>query len=109
MKHGPIALINEAMPVICICTQTEDEVYEKMLSNVKEVEARGGRIIALVTEGDTELSKLSDDVIDVPVVHDEFSPIVNVVVLQLLAYYAARARGTDIDKPRNLAKSVTVE
>ncbi len=109
MKHGPIALINEAMPVVCICTQTADEVYEKMLSNVKEVEARSGRIIAVVSEGDTELSKLTDDVIVVPAVRDEFSPMVNVTALQLLAYYAARARGTDIDKPRNLAKSVTVE
>ena len=109
MKHGPIALINEALPVICICTKTADEVYEKTLSNIKEVEARSGRIIAIVSEGDTELSKLSDDVIYVPAVRDEFSPIVNVVALQLLAYYAARARGTDIDKPRNLAKSVTVE
>jgi len=109
MKHGPIALINESLPVICICTKTADEVYEKMLSNVKEVEARSGRIIAVATEGDTELCKLSDDVIYVPEVRDEFSPIVNVAALQLLAYYAARARGTDIDKPRNLAKSVTVE
>ena len=109
MKHGPIALINEVLPVICICTKTADEVYEKMLSNIKEVEARSGRIIAIVSEGDTELSKLTDDVIVVPAVRDEFSPIVNVGALQLLAYYAARARGTDIDKPRNLAKSVTVE
>lgn len=109
MKHGPIALINESLPVICICTQTADEVYEKMLSNIKEVEARSGRIIAVATQGDTELSKLSDDVIYVPAVRDEFSPMVNVAALQLLAYYAARARGTDIDKPRNLAKSVTVE
>jgi glutamine---fructose-6-phosphate transaminase (isomerizing) len=109
MKHGPIALINELLPVICICTRTADEVYEKMLSNIKEVEARNGRIIALATEGDTELPKLTDDVIFVPDVRDEFSPMVNVVALQLLAYYAARARGTDIDKPRNLAKSVTVE
>ncbi|HKL20209.1 MAG TPA: glutamine--fructose-6-phosphate transaminase (isomerizing), partial [Tichowtungia sp.] len=109
MKHGPIALINESLPVVCICTRTADEVYEKMLSNIKEVEARNGRIIAVASEGDTELSRLSDDVITVPEVRDEFSPIVNVVALQLLAYYAARARGTDIDKPRNLAKSVTVE
>ena len=109
MKHGPIALINESLPVICICTQTADEVYEKMLSNIKEVEARSGRIIAVATEGDEELARLTDDVIYVPEVRDEFSPMVNVVALQLLAYYAARARGTDIDKPRNLAKSVTVE
>jgi len=109
MKHGPIALITESLPVICICTKTTDEVYEKMLSNIKEVEARKGRIIAVATEGDTELPKLTDDIIYVPEVRDEFTPIVNVVGLQLLAYYAARARGTDIDKPRNLAKSVTVE
>ncbi len=109
MKHGPIALINETLPVICICTQTTDEVYEKMLSNIKEVEARHGRIIAVVTEGDTEICKLTEDIIYVPAIRDEFSPIVNVTGLQLLAYYAARARGTDIDKPRNLAKSVTVE
>lgn len=109
MKHGPIALINETMPVVCICTKTADEVYEKMLSNIKEVEARNGRIIAVATEGDTEIAKLAGDVIYVPHVRDEFSPMVNVVGLQLLAYYAARARGTDIDKPRNLAKSVTVE
>jgi len=109
MKHGPIALINEALPVICICTKTADEVYEKMLSNIKEVEARSGRIIAVATDGDNEIAKLTDDVIYVPEVRDEFTPMVNVVGLQLLAYYAARARGTDIDKPRNLAKSVTVE
>ena len=109
MKHGPIALINEALPVVCICTKTADEVYEKMLSNIKEVEARNGRIIAVATEGDTEIRKLAGDIIYVPEVRDEFTPMVNVVALQLLAYYAARARGTDIDKPRNLAKSVTVE
>ncbi|MCC7300277.1 MAG: glutamine--fructose-6-phosphate transaminase (isomerizing) [Verrucomicrobia bacterium] len=109
MKHGPIALINDALPVICICTKTTDEVYEKMLSNIKEVEARSGRIIAVATEGDVEIAKLAGDIIYVPRVRDEFTPIVNVVALQLFAYYAARARGTDIDKPRNLAKSVTVE
>jgi len=109
MKHGPIALISEALPVICICTKTADEVYEKMLSNIKEVEARNGRIIAVATEGDAEISQLAGDIIYVPEVRDEFTPIVNVAALQLLAYYAARARGTDIDKPRNLAKSVTVE
>lgn len=109
MKHGPIALINESLPVICICTRTADEVFSKMLSNIKEVEARGGRIVAVATEGDREIERLAADVIYVPEVRDEFSPMVNVVALQLLAYYAARARGTDIDKPRNLAKSVTVE
>jgi glucosamine--fructose-6-phosphate aminotransferase (isomerizing) len=84
-------------------------VYDKMLSNMKEVEARHGRIVALATDGDTQVAKLAEDTIFVPPVMDEFSPMVNVVALQLLAYYAAQARGTDIDKPRNLAKSVTVE
>jgi len=109
MKHGPIALINEYMPVVCICTRTRDEVYEKMISNMKEVEARHGRIIALATDGDEAVARLAEDIIFVPDIREEFSPIVNVVALQLLAYYAAQARGTDIDKPRNLAKSVTVE
>lgn len=109
MKHGPIALINEYLPVICICTRTSDEVYEKMISNVREVEARNGRIIAIATDGDDQIQQIAEDVIYVPDTREEFSPIVNVVALQLLAYYAAQARGTDIDKPRNLAKSVTVE
>jgi glucosamine--fructose-6-phosphate aminotransferase (isomerizing) len=109
MKHGPIALISEYLPVICICTQTADEVYEKMISNMKEVEARHGRIIAVATDGDQHVSGFAEDIIYVPAIREEFSPMVNVVALQLLAYYAAQARGTDIDKPRNLAKSVTVE
>lgn len=109
MKHGPIALINKSLPVICICTATEDEVDEKMISNVREVQARSGRIIALITEGDRRLEGVAEDSFAVPRTLECFSPLVNVVALQLLAYYAARARGTDIDKPRNLAKSVTVE
>ena len=109
MKHGPIALISEYMPVICICTRTTDELYEKMVSNMKEVEARHGRIIAVATDGDEQMPSLAEDIIFVPYTREEFSPMVNVVALQLLAYYAAQARGNDIDKPRNLAKSVTVE
>ena len=109
LKHGPIALINEYLPVICLCTRTRDEVYAKMISNIKEVEARHGRIIAVATDGDEEIVRLAEDVIWVPPLRDEFSPLANVVALQLLAYYSARARGTDIDQPRNLAKSVTVE
>ena len=109
MKHGPIALINEYLPVICICTKTSDEVYEKMISNMKEVQARRGRIIAVATDGDEALADVAEDIMYVPAMRDAFSPLVNVVALQLLAYYAAQARGTDIDKPRNLAKSVTVE
>jgi glutamine---fructose-6-phosphate transaminase (isomerizing) len=109
MKHGPIALINEYLPVICICTKTRDEVYEKMISNMREVEARHGRIIAVATDGDENVKSFAEDIMYVPEIRDEFSPLVNIVALQLLAYYAAQARGTDIDKPRNLAKSVTVE
>jgi len=109
MKHGPIALITEYMPVVCLCTRTADNLYEKMLSNIKEVQARRGRIIAVANEGDHQVAELAEDVIFVPEVCEEFSPLVNVVALQLLAYYAAQARGNDIDKPRNLAKSVTVE
>jgi glucosamine--fructose-6-phosphate aminotransferase (isomerizing) len=109
MKHGPIALINEYLPVICICTKTRDEVYEKMISNMREVEARHGRIIAVATDGDNHVKSFAEDIMYVPDIRDEFSPMVTVVALQLLAYYAAQARGTDIDKPRNLAKSVTVE
>ncbi len=109
MKHGPIALINEYLPVICLCTRTEDEVYEKMISNMREVEARHGRIIAIATDGDKQVQSVAEDIIYVPETREEFSPLINVVALQLLAYYAAQARGTDIDKPRNLAKSVTVE
>ena len=107
MKHGPIALIDKKLPVICICTR--GDFYEKMVSNMKEVEARAGRIIAVATEGDKEVSKIAEDVIYVPETWEEFSPIINIIPLQLFAYYTALARGCDIDKPRNLAKSVTVE
>ena len=109
MKHGPIALINEFLPVVCLCTPTEDDVRDKMISNLKEVEARKGRIIAVVAEGDESLDGLAQDVIPVPETLEEFSPLINVVALQLFAYHNAKARGADIDKPRNLAKSVTVE
>ncbi len=107
MKHGPIALIEEKFPVIAICTR--GSTYEKMVSNIKEVDARDGLIITIATEGDEFLKTISDEVIYVPEVREEFSPIVNVIPLQLLAYYIAKNRGCDIDKPRNLAKSVTVE
>lgn len=109
MKHGPIALINELLPVVCLCTPTADEVHAKMISNLKEVEARKGRIVAVVAEGDESLRGLAQDLIAVPATIEEFSPLINVVALQLFAYHNAKARGADIDKPRNLAKSVTVE
>jgi len=107
MKHGPIALIHKEMPIVCV--SVKGETYEKMISNIREVGARSGRIITVATEGDREIAKISEDVLYVPETSEEFSPILAVVPLQLLAYYIARERGCDIDKPRNLAKSVTVE
>jgi len=107
MKHGPIALIDHEMPVMAIVT--ESDVYDKTMSNLKEVQARSGRLLAIATEGDHEITSLTEHVIEVPRVSDIFSPIINVVPLQLFAYYVADLRGLDVDQPRNLAKSVTVE
>ena len=107
MKHGPIALIDENMPVVFIVPK--DAIYDKILSNMQEVRARKGRIIAIANEDDTEIDKLAEFVIRVPRTYSFFGPIVNVIPLQLLAYYIAVARGCNVDQPRNLAKSVTVE
>ncbi|HSA13585.1 MAG TPA: SIS domain-containing protein, partial [Spirochaetota bacterium] len=107
MKHGPIALIDENMPVVFIATH--DQVYSKVLSNIEEVRARKGKIIVIATRGDDEIRKYADHVIYVPEVHGMVSPLLTVVPLQLLAYYIAIMRGCDVDQPRNLAKSVTVE
>jgi glucosamine--fructose-6-phosphate aminotransferase (isomerizing) len=110
MKHGPIALIEERMPVVALCPR--GRVYEKMLSNVQEVKARGGRVVALVNEGDLEVSRIldpADAVVEVPVAEEMFSPLLMVLPLQLLAYHLAVRAGRDVDQPRNLAKSVTVE
>jgi glucosamine--fructose-6-phosphate aminotransferase (isomerizing) len=107
MKHGPIALIDAHMPVVFIATR--DAIYDKIISNIQEVRARRGRIIAIATEGDRRIATLADHVIYVPPTHPLLTPILTVVPLQLLAYYIAVARGCDVDKPRNLAKSVTVE
>ena len=107
MKHGPIALIDENMPVVFICTR--DSAYEKVMSNVMEVRARKGRIIAVATEGDTEIQSRADHVLYVPATIPMLQPILSVIPLQLLAYDIAVARGCDVDQPRNLAKSVTVE
>jgi glucosamine--fructose-6-phosphate aminotransferase (isomerizing) len=107
MKHGPIALIDDNMPVLAIAT--ESFLLEKTISNIQEVKARAGKVIALVSDGDTDASRHADDVIFVPRAHEMVSPIVNVVALQLLAYYTATLLECDVDKPRNLAKSVTVE
>lgn len=107
MKHGPIALIDENMPVLVIATNMDN--YDKVLSNAQEVKARRGRLIAVVTSEDVELRQMSEYVIEVPAVPDPISPILTVVPLQLLAYKIAVLKGCDVDQPRNLAKSVTVE
>lgn len=107
MKHGPIALINAGMPVVFIATQGMQ--YDKVISNIEEVRARGGRIIVVATEGDKNIRRYSDHVIYVPDALEPLQPLLSVVPLQLLAYHAAVARGCNVDKPRNLAKSVTVE
>jgi glucosamine--fructose-6-phosphate aminotransferase (isomerizing) len=107
MKHGPIALIDDNMPVVVIAPQ--DSVYSKVISNMQEIRARKGRIIAVATEGDGRMSELADDVIFIPKVNDLILPIVGIIPLQLLAYHMAVLRGCDVDQPRNLAKSVTVE
>ncbi len=107
MKHGPIALIDESMPVVFICTR--DSAYEKVVSNMMEVRARKGRIIAIATEGDTEMASRADHVLYVPASIPMLQPILSVIPLQLLAYHVAVSRGCDVDQPRNLAKSVTVE
>ncbi len=107
MKHGPIALIDEQMPVLAIAQQ--DSLYEKMISQIEQAKARGGIVIALATEGDTLIASKADYVIYLPAAPELLSPVVNVVPLQLLAYHIAALRGADVDQPRNLAKSVTVE
>ena len=107
MKHGPIALIDENMPVVFVCTQ--DSAYEKVLSNMEEVRARKGKIIAVASEGDTHVAKKADHVLFVPHTLGPLMPLLSVIPLQLLAYYIAVERGCDVDQPRNLAKSVTVE
>ncbi len=107
MKHGPIALIDENMPVVVIATKGPS--YEKVISNIQEVKARKGVVIAIVTEGDTQVKNMADHVIEVPDVDDSLMPLVSVIPLQLLSYHIAVMRGCNVDQPRNLAKSVTVE
>jgi glucosamine--fructose-6-phosphate aminotransferase (isomerizing) len=107
LKHGPLALISKDSPVVAIVVK--DHTYEKMIANISEVSARGSPVIAIGFEGDTELPKFADDVIYIREIPSMFSPVPIIVVLQLLAYYLARERGCPIDKPRNIAKTVTVE
>jgi glucosamine--fructose-6-phosphate aminotransferase (isomerizing) len=107
MKHGPIALVDENLPVVFVATR--DRYYDKIVSNVQEIKARKGKIICVVTEGDTTIPAMADDVIFVPDTPEALGPMLSVVPLQLLSYYTGLAKGIDVDKPRNLAKSVTVE
>ncbi|MCB0395656.1 MAG: glutamine--fructose-6-phosphate transaminase (isomerizing) [Flavobacteriales bacterium] len=107
MKHGPIALIDEEMPVVVLATKKGN--YEKVVSNIQEVKARNGKIIAVVTEGDVTVKELADHVIEIPETEEHLVPLISVVPLQLLAYHIAVMRGCNVDQPRNLAKSVTVE
>jgi glucosamine--fructose-6-phosphate aminotransferase (isomerizing) len=107
MKHGPIALIDDHMPVVFLCTK--DSAYDKIMSNMQEVRARRGRIIAVASEGDQEVRRMADHVLYVPHTHESLTPLVSIIPLQLLAYHMAVLRGCNVDQPRNLAKSVTVE
>jgi glucosamine--fructose-6-phosphate aminotransferase (isomerizing) len=107
MKHGPIALIDENLPVIVLATN--ESAYEKIVSNVQEVKARKGIVIAVVNEGDTQIKEMADYVIEVPKTEEVLSPLVTIIPLQLLSYHIAVMRGANVDQPRNLAKSVTVE
>jgi glucosamine--fructose-6-phosphate aminotransferase (isomerizing) len=107
MKHGPIALIDRNMPVVFIAPT--DSVYHKVVSNIEEVKARGGRVIAIVSDGNDDLEAKVDHVIRVPATIEMLQPLLTVIPLQLLAYHIAVLRGCDVDQPRNLAKSVTVE
>lgn len=107
MKHGPLAMINESFPTLAIVSQ--DSVYDKTISNMIEIKARKGPIVAIATEGDTKVEEVADDVVYIPKTREELSPILSVIVLQLFSYYVGVGKGYDVDRPRNLAKSVTVE
>jgi glucosamine--fructose-6-phosphate aminotransferase (isomerizing) len=107
LKHGDLALVSENMPSVCLVPS--DSVYDKMLSNMEEIKARKGPVIAIATEGNQDIAELADDVIYIPKTLEMLTPILSIIPLQLFAYHVAVLRGCDIDKPRNLAKSVTVE
>jgi len=107
MKHGPIALVDENLPVVFVATK--DSYYEKIVSNVQEIKARKGMVIAVATEGDDIIPGMADDTMFVPDADEVLAPLLSVIPMQLLSYYVGLAKGLDVDKPRNLAKSVTVE
>jgi glucosamine--fructose-6-phosphate aminotransferase (isomerizing) len=107
MKHGPIALIDEKFPSLFVCPK--DSVYEKVVSGIEEIKARSGKVLVIATEKDREIAKLADDVFFIPKTLEMLTPIISVIPLQLFGYYVGVGKGFDVDKPRNLAKSVTVE
>jgi glucosamine--fructose-6-phosphate aminotransferase (isomerizing) len=107
MKHGPIALIDESMPVFVVAIRKGH--YEKVVSNIQEIKSRKGKIIAVVTKGDTQVAELADHYIEIPEIEESLSPMLTTIPLQLLSYHIAILRGCNVDQPRNLAKSVTVE
>ena len=107
MKHGPIALVDTDMPIVFLATH--HQLYEKIISNMQEVKSRNGRILAIVTEGDKTLKGMVTDFIEIPASHPAVAPLLTVIPLQLLAYHIALMKGCNVDQPRNLAKSVTVE
>jgi glucosamine--fructose-6-phosphate aminotransferase (isomerizing) len=107
MKHGPIALVDETLPVIFVATR--DSYHEKIISNIQEIRARKGRVVAVINQDDEVIPKMSDDHMTVPETDELLAPMLSVIPLQLFAYYIGVAKGCDVDKPRNLAKSVTVE
>jgi glucosamine--fructose-6-phosphate aminotransferase (isomerizing) len=107
MKHGPIALVDEKLPVVFVATK--DAYYDKIVSNIQEIKARKGQVIAVITENDETIPTMSNDIMFVPEADEIVAPMLSVIPLQLLSYYIGVAKGLDVDKPRNLAKSVTVE
>jgi len=107
LKHGPIALIDENMPIVCLCPKAD--TYEKMISNIQEVKARKGRLIVIATEGDEEASSLGEDVLFIPESRQDLTPMLSAIPLQLLSYHISLLLECNVDQPRNLAKSVTVE
>ena len=107
LKHGTLALVTDETPVIAICVQ--ESTYDKIASNIKEVKAREANVLAIINEGDEETQKFVDKTIAIPRIHNFVAPVLAVIPLQLISYYTAKVRGCEIDQPRNLAKSVTVE
>lgn len=107
MKHGPIALVDTDIPILFLATH--HQLYEKIISNMQDVKSRKGRILAVVTEGDEQVKKIADSVLEIPQTLNALVPLLSVLPLQILAYYVAVDKGLDVDMPRNLAKSVTVE